>query len=367
MNWRPELDRVADERTTASSSAALGPVPGVLPPFRGAPLAQSAMSLPKPSKTNSNSNGFTSYNMNWRPKYEDEEDHEPVPYTNTEASRQSAVSNSRVLPSTSAATNSRSGEQQFRVSLAEDCPIVQCIGTSAFSATQDGLTCTLEKTEGVASIGVVGKWLLHLHPSNAPLTYRQTSQLSTLIYCCLYAALYKSGERSVNLKLTDPSASSTTVRKALSNLGLPEDLSLPITPSFIMQLYQHVEPHLLTPPFPYFSTQSFHGAHQPVAHPARPPPSQGPAETVYTRLAGDGSHSRISRQIVTRGTEQLSVERTSSPSGPLKATSSLEIQLSWALEDASFSSIVEHVQDYDRGEMLLEWNSSQCLTILIFL
>lgn len=287
--------------------------------------------------------------MNWRPKYEDEEDEDehhiaPLPVATTAANHGSANSHAHHQRQ-----EAKNNGHIFRVSLAEECPAVECIGLKSFACVQDGIACTLEKGEGVPSIGIPAKWTLHLHPSQAKLSHRQTFKLSQVLYCCLYAALAKSGEEAIRLKLLDASALGQSARKALHNLGIPLDLSLPITPSFLLQMYTYAEPHLLTPPFPYFASQSFRGAHKPIAHPARAPAFQHPPELVYSRwISSSSQHIQMHAQNGPEGSQWLSVVPATPSQGA--AGKNEPIRLSFALEDPALEQIADQIQDYDRGK-----------------
>lgn len=337
MNWRPQLDEIVEgSKPAVPSTSKLGPIAGLLPPSRYAP------------DTASKQNGTqfsNSYNMNWRPKYDDEEEEPPA---------SKPMPASAVVASASSRAHAQNLERQldgrtFRVSLSEECPPVQCLGSHAFACVNDGVACTLERGDGVPSIGIPAKWTLHVHPSAAKLSHRHTNQLSQAIYCCLYAALAKSGEDALRLKLVDPEALGPSAQKAIINLGIPLDLSLPIAPSFLLQLYQHAEPHLLTPAFPFFAIQSFNGSRQPVAHPARPPPSQSSPQLVYSRYDSvSKNHCRLYVQTAARGSEWITI----SPWEPNVRDLSLQIQLSWALEDPALEVIASEVNDYDRGKTL---------------
>lgn len=288
--------------------------------------------------------------MNWRPKYEDEEDEEeqmkPLPVA---AVHTSGNSRARHDAQEGKANND---ERVFQASLAEDCPTVECIGKHSYACVQDGLACTLEKGEGIPSIGVPAKWTLHLHPAQAKLSHRQTYQLSQVLYCCLYAALARSGEQAIRLKLMDPSSLGQSARKALHNLGIPLDLSLPITPSYLLQLYTYAESHLLLPSFPYFASQSFQGTRKPIAHPARPPAFQSSPELVYSRYeSASRQHLKIYAQDGPGGSQWLTViPAQSAASGVSAQRQTPPIQLLYALEDPAFEQVAEQVQGYDRGE-----------------
>lgn len=289
--------------------------------------------------------------MNWRPKYDDEEDEDDSQSKPAPAASVIASANSRAHGGHSEKQNDG---RTFHVSLSQECPPVQCLGSHAFACMQDGVACTVEQGSGVPSIGVPSKWTLHIHPSAAKLSHRHTAQLAQVIYCCLYAALAKSGEDAIRLKLLDPSTLGPSAQKALLSLGIPLDLSLPVTPSFLLQLYQHAEMHLLAPAFPFFAIQSFHGSRKPVAHPARPPPSQAPPELVYSRYDTSLSrHVQMYKQILARGAEWLTILPSAvgeSGSGLDSNATPLQMQLSWALEDPAFEAVATEIQDYDRGQ-----------------
>lgn len=344
MNWRPQLDEISESsKPESSTSRPLGPIPGILPPSRTAPPA---------GRPNGSMQFSNVYSMNWRPKYDDEEEEEaqhfkpaPVP-----ASRLTASAHSRALDHQAETKNDA---RIFRVSLSEECPEVECIGSTAFACVKDGMACTLEKGAGVPSIGVPPKWTMHLHPSSAKLSHQDTMQLAQVTYCCLYAALSKSHEAALRLKLSTDSLGQSA-QKALHRLGMPQDLSLPITPSFLLQLYTHAEPHLLTHPFPFFQSQSFKGSHKPVAHPARPPTFAGQPELVYSRFnPSSNSHVRLYSQDGAEGSQWvtvIAVEPAAAPSPQASADKATRLQVSWALEDPAFEKVASQIQDYDRGK-----------------
>lgn len=193
MNWRPQLDEIA--QTTSTMPA--GPAPGVLPPGRK-PVATGSTSISKPAL-----NGGYSYNVNWRP---------PSPT----AVRQSDNEQARTRPDQprTTETSKKAGKSSsFRASLADGCPSVSCIGYSAFSCTIDGLVVTLEWDPEDAS------WNMRSHPVNEALSTYQILDLARCMYACLYAALCQIQAES--LVLQQPTGMSPAHSAALDLLSIP--------------------------------------------------------------------------------------------------------------------------------------------------
>ena len=213
MNWRPQLDEI--EKTTSSSD----PSPASLPP---APARN-----PVATSTKSASNGAYSYNVNWRPP------------SSVEAVPEQAIS-SLNAPSQG---GSNASTTLFRPSSADCCPTVHCFGTSAFSCSQDGLVATLEQDQ------MDGTWDLSTHPNGIELSASQILDLAKAIYACLYAALYFS--RSKALQLPHRYPASPSLIEAYTLLALPTTTSdNTLDASFILQNFAFADQHFWRPPRP---------------------------------------------------------------------------------------------------------------------
>lgn len=161
MNWRPQLDEIA-----ASSPESASPQPGT------APTSTSTVKPdPKPS-----SNGVYADNMNWRP---------PSPSSKAEEAETGAES----VPYSESYPSEDNKASTFRACRATDCPVVRCIGESAYSCSIDGLVATLE-AEGDDD------WCLDLHPIRVHLTPAQILTLARVIYSCIYAAVCQNQVRT---------------------------------------------------------------------------------------------------------------------------------------------------------------------------
>lgn len=187
------------------------------------------------------------------------------------------------------------------------------------------------------------------------------TRLAQVIYCCLYAALISNDNEAIHLLKSDMSGLGTSMQNALLWLGLPLDLSLPLSRAVLLQLYAHAEPRLQTRHQPYLVTQSFNGSLRPVAHPLRPPVRPGLSELVYSRLESPSDlYTCIYAEAVPKNNTSLCVVRMSHdeaqrPFDPTTKAGALSIQLGWALEDSALEHLANEVDDYDQGRSPIQF------------
>ena len=370
----------------------LGPIPGILPPTqRHASTSNIASQGGRfPTSNSNNATKSYSYSMNWRPEELDVDLDVDVGVDSAyktnhtqqqqekeeEAEEEESTTKSMSLLNLHKQTSSSSSI--FRVSLADSCPTVDCFSDSAFSCTvAGGIVCTLEETKPNGLVndknrdikGSSTSWNIQFHPSQEYLSDSQTFSMSQAIYSCLYAALAKNCHRrnshqqedQISLVVSSNHKSlSPSIYRAISALHLPHDLSMPITPSYLLQMFQFADTQFLTPAFPYIDSFSWVAGVR-VAHPLRKKStsigftasSSDKADTpliLYTRYANE-----LDRMIVIKGREDASkvtvrVELHSNSGRILSEDDSLDLSIAWALENCPIEKGYGPIDDYDQSK-----------------